>query len=90
MGANMEFFLAHMMLPIAGYVPDIDTLQSVATRIIIGIGETTPKEQLAYRAVVTLAQRLRTNAVLFPGDHGGVHAEPVRFAETVHKALGAS
>jgi hypothetical protein len=42
---------------------------------------------LAYRAAVALAERLGTDAVTFPGDHGGFGSHPAEFAKTLHKAL---
>ena len=39
MSANGEFFFEHEMMPIGGYVPDIDALKASPTRIHIGVGK---------------------------------------------------
>jgi pimeloyl-ACP methyl ester carboxylesterase len=85
-GGNLEFFLAHGVRPISGYVPDVAALRAGPARIVVGIGETSGG-QLAHRAAVALAERLGTPPVTFPGDHGGFGSRPSEFAETLHQVL---
>lgn len=86
MMANFEFFLAHVMREISGYVPDIDTLKGVSTRIVVGGGEESG-EQGAYRAAVALVGRLGTEVAYFPGAHGGFGSHPEEFATRLHAVL---
>jgi pimeloyl-ACP methyl ester carboxylesterase len=84
---NLEFFLAHGVRPISGYVPDVAALSGGATNVVIGVGATTPRHQIAYRAATALAERLGSAPVVFPGDHGGFAGHPSEFAETLRKVL---
>ncbi len=86
MGPNMAFFVAHRLLSIAGYVPDVTTLRSVSPRIVVAVGETS-QGQLAHRATLALAERLGTKPVNFPGDHGGFGSHPAAFAEQLDSVL---
>jgi len=85
---NMDFFFAHGRQAIVDYVPDVATLKAGAPRIVIGVGETT-KGQIAHRAAVALAERLGTDPVVFPGDHGGYGSHAAAFAERLDQALKA-
>lgn len=86
MQRNSEFFLAHMFRAIAGYVPDIARLQAASTRIVVAVGDAS-RGQVAHQAGVALAERLGTDVVVFPGDHGGYSTHPDAFAEQLHKVL---
>lgn len=87
-GGNMEFFLAHGIEPISGYIPDVDTLRKGAARLVIGIGETSAG-QLAYRTAVALAERVGSKPASFPGGHAGYVDYPAQFAERLHQVLSA-
>jgi pimeloyl-ACP methyl ester carboxylesterase len=52
------------------YRPDFEALRRASTRIVIAAGEES-EGILASRAAYVIAERLGTNVVLFPGDHGG-------------------
>ena len=52
------------------YEPDFDALSAASTRIVVAAGEDSDGE-MAERGAVAVAQRLGTEAVRFPGDHGG-------------------
>jgi pimeloyl-ACP methyl ester carboxylesterase len=52
------------------YEPDFDALRAAPTRIVIAVG-TESEGQLAFRGGVAAAERLGTQAIRFPGDHGG-------------------
>jgi pimeloyl-ACP methyl ester carboxylesterase len=86
---NLEYFLAHGIRPLSGYVPDVAALRAGSPRIVVGVGQTTPRPQLAYRGAVALAEQLGTAPVAFPGDHGGFGSRPAEFAATLHEVLAA-
>jgi pimeloyl-ACP methyl ester carboxylesterase len=83
---NFEYFLAHALVPLSLYRPDVDTLHANKTRIVVGVGAETTG-QTANRTGVALAKKLGTNPVVFPGDHNGYgpHAEP--FGEILNRLL---
>jgi pimeloyl-ACP methyl ester carboxylesterase len=83
---NLEFFLAHGVRPLTGYVPDVAALCAGSARIVVAVGETS-QGQLAHRAAVALAERLGSPPVTFPGDHGAMVSRPREFAETLHQVL---
>jgi pimeloyl-ACP methyl ester carboxylesterase len=84
---NVEFFLAHGVRPITGYVPDVAALRAGAPRIVVGVGEASGRHQLAYRAALALAERLGSPPVAFPGDHSGFASRPGEFAKALHEVL---
>jgi pimeloyl-ACP methyl ester carboxylesterase len=88
MMGNMDFFFGHGRKAIVDYVPDIATLKTGPTRIVIGVGETT-KGQTAHRAALALAERLGTEPVVFPGDHGGYGSHPDAFAKRLEQVFRA-
>ena len=59
MQRNLEFFLAHYLLTVTGYQPDVAALLAGSTRIVAAVGETSIG-QVAYRGGVELAGRLGT------------------------------
>jgi pimeloyl-ACP methyl ester carboxylesterase len=86
MGANFELFIAHEILPIGGYVPDIEALKIASTRVVSVAGETSG-EQAACRAAKALAERLGVDVTYMPGSHGGWGSDPQVFADRVHEIL---
>jgi pimeloyl-ACP methyl ester carboxylesterase len=52
------------------YEPDFDALRAAPTRIVIAVGSES-EGQLAFRGGVAAAERLGTDPVHFPSDHGG-------------------
>ena len=86
-GGNLEYFLAHGIRQIGSYIPDVAALCDGPVRVVVGVGATTPRHQLAYRGALALAERLGTSPVTFPGDHGGFGSRPREFAETLHEIL---
>jgi pimeloyl-ACP methyl ester carboxylesterase len=83
---NLEYFLAHGVRPLSGYVPDVAALRAGSARVVVGVGETSAG-QLAYRTAVALAARLGPPPVTFPGGHGGFGSHPGEFAEILHRVL---
>jgi pimeloyl-ACP methyl ester carboxylesterase len=86
MQQNLDFFLAHYLLPITGYQPDIATLQGASSRVVVGVGEESGG-QLAHETALALAERLGTPAVVFPGDHSGMVTRPQAFAEKLREVI---
>jgi len=86
MMGNFELFVAHEIRPIGHYVPDIDALKSVSTRVVSAAGETS-QEQAACRAAKALAERLGEGVAYLPGAHGGWGSDPQDFADRLDGLL---
>jgi hypothetical protein len=76
------------MVYVTGFEPDFDALRAISTRIVIGAaaaGEGT----FPYRAALAVAERLGTDAVIFPSHHGGFtqQGDPDAFATTLRRVL---
>ncbi|GAA3827716.1 alpha/beta hydrolase [Sphaerisporangium flaviroseum] len=82
---NQEFLVAHEMLPFTRYRPDLAALRANLPQLVLGVGRYRAK--IATRIVLTLADRLGTEATPFPGDHTGYMWRPGEFAEKLHAAL---
>ncbi|MCD7059289.1 alpha/beta fold hydrolase [Pelagibacterium xiamenense] len=86
---NFEYWLAHGMLPLSLYRPDVETLKTSEVPVIVGIGaqsEGMPISEMS-RA---LASALDVAPVTFPGDHTGFEQDPQTFAQTLHQSLSAN
>src|SRR6266849_2011637 len=79
MTRNMDFWLGHYFLAISAYEPDFDTLKAGSSRIVPGVGEES-RGELANEGGLNLAKRLGTEAVVFPGAHGGFESHAAEFA----------
>ena len=88
MEQNLDFFFAHYLLPVTSYMPDIAALQGASTRVLVGVGEDSVGQE-TYDTSVALAERLGTEAVVFPGDHIGMATLPEEFAEKLDDVLQA-
>jgi hypothetical protein len=86
---NMEFFIGYEVPGFAAYVPDTTALRASSSRVVAAVGEASEGEP-PYRAAVAVAERLGTQAVVFPGDHGGFGAQPEAFAAKLHQVLSSS
>lgn len=84
---NFEYWLAHGLMPLSLYCPDVEALRSGQPRVVVGIGEQSVGQPI-YDMGAALAQKLETHPVLFPGDHMGFGPHADSFAETLHRALG--
>jgi pimeloyl-ACP methyl ester carboxylesterase len=80
-----EFFFAHELPQYDGWLPDFDALRPVQT--VIGGGDASGT-QPARRAADALAERVGTEVVEFPGDHGGLMTQPDAFAARLAEVLG--
>ncbi len=83
---NYEYWLAHGMLPLSTYRPDVDTLRSGQPRIVVAIGEQSAGE-LVDQTSSALARHLEVEPVTFPGDHMAFGTEAGPFAERLAQAL---
>ena len=86
MEQNLDFFFAHYLLPVTGYKPDITTLQGASTRVLVGVGEASVGQE-TYDTALALAERLGTEAVVFPGDHIGMATHPEAFAQKLDEVF---
>jgi pimeloyl-ACP methyl ester carboxylesterase len=86
MQRNMDFWLGHSFRAIAEYEPDFDALKSGSTRIVSGVGDES-RGELAHEGGLGLAERLGTEAVLFPGAHGGFDSDAAEFAARLREVF---
>jgi hypothetical protein len=83
---NFEYWLAHGMIALSSYVPDVDALRASTPRIVVAIGEQSVGQPI-HEMSLGLAGRLARDPVMFPGDHMGFEAMAEPFAEALHRAL---
>ena len=69
-GSRDDLMLGSNIVTITHYQPDIERLRASDTRIVIGVGATSNGE-LAQRGALALAALLGSDAIAFPGGHGG-------------------
>jgi pimeloyl-ACP methyl ester carboxylesterase len=86
--ANMENFFTFQIRGAAEYLPDLETLSRIDSRIVIGVGAAS-RGQAPHQAALEVAGRLGLDIVEFPGDHQGFTAQPGEFAATVDRVLAA-
>jgi pimeloyl-ACP methyl ester carboxylesterase len=86
MQRNMEFWLGHSFMAIADYQPDFDALKGGRVRIVPGVGDES-RGELAHEGGLRLAERLGTQAVVFPGAHGGFESHAPEFAVKLREVL---
>jgi pimeloyl-ACP methyl ester carboxylesterase len=86
---NMEFFIGFEVPSFNDYRPDLAALRSSSVRIVAAMGDASGGEP-PNRAAIALAERLGTQPVAFPGDHGGFGAQPEAFAAKLREVLSSS
>ena len=86
MGQNFVFFIGYEVPPFARYTPDVAALRASPVRVTMAVGEASRGEP-PYRAAFAVAERLGTEPVVFPGDHGGFGSEAVAFAAELREVL---
>jgi pimeloyl-ACP methyl ester carboxylesterase len=79
MKRNMDFWLGHYFMAVAAYEPDFGALKAGPFRIVPGVGAES-RGELANEGGLALAKRLGTEAVVFPGAHGGFESHAPEFA----------
>jgi pimeloyl-ACP methyl ester carboxylesterase len=92
-GARDDVLLGQNLVTCTHYDPDFDALRAASTRIVVAAGAESEGE-LAHRAAVAVAERLGTQAVVFPSHHGGFlggefgqQGDPDAFAATLRRVL---
>ena len=88
MQQNLDTLFAQYLLPITTYVPDVAALQAGSSRVVVGVGEASAGD-FAHDAAVALAGRLGTEAMTFPGGHGGYTSHPAAFAAQLREVFQA-
>ena len=69
-GSRTDPMLGSNMITCTHYEPDFDALQAASTRIVIAAGAESDGE-MAHRGAIAVAERLGTEPVIFPSNHGG-------------------
>jgi len=69
-GNRSDPLLGQNIVSCTAYEPDIAALMAAPTQIVLAAGSES-RDQMAYRGAVAVAERLGTDLVNFPGDHGG-------------------
>jgi pimeloyl-ACP methyl ester carboxylesterase len=69
-GSRTDSMLAHTIITITHYEPDFDALRAASTRIVLAAGVGSEGE-MANRGAYAVAERIGTEVVVFPSDHGG-------------------
>lgn len=88
MKRNMDFWLGHYFLAISDYEPDFSALKAGSSRIVPAVGEDS-RGELANEGGLALATRLGTEAVVFPGAHGGFESHAPEFATKLREVLAS-
>jgi pimeloyl-ACP methyl ester carboxylesterase len=94
-GRRTDLMLAHNVVHLTSYEPDVEAIKRAPTRLVIAVGEKSDGE-LAHRGGEAAAARLGVAPVTFPGDHGGFlggeygqTGEPDAFASKLREVLSA-
>ena len=69
-GSRTDMMLSQTMITASHYEPDFEALGRASTRIVLAAGEESTGE-MASRSAFAVAERLGTEAVLFPSGHAG-------------------
>jgi hypothetical protein len=95
-GSRTDPMLGQAMLIFPSYEPDFDALRRTTCRIVLAAGEESTGE-MANRGAFAVADRLGTEVVIFPSDHGGFlggeygqTGKPDEFAAKLREVLAAS
>lgn len=83
---NFEHFLAHGLMPLSLYEPNVAALKASNVPVRVGLGKESAG-QIIYEIGLACADKLGTTPVMFPGDHigFGMHAE--EFARTLSQTI---
>jgi pimeloyl-ACP methyl ester carboxylesterase len=87
-GSRDHPLLGPHMVCTSRYEPDFGSLRDASTRIVVA-GGIESEDTFPYRAAQAVAERLRTDVVVFPSHHGGFHdqGDPEAFAATLRRVL---
>jgi pimeloyl-ACP methyl ester carboxylesterase len=87
MQRNMDFWIGGPYFSaIAAYEPDFETLRKGSCRIVSAVGDES-RGETANQGGLGLAERLGTEAVIFPGAHGGFDSHAAEFAVKLREVL---
>ena len=84
--ADERFFFAHTLRPTTFWRPDLEVLRNSATRIVVGIGDTSTG-QSCDRTSKALADALGIDRTSFTGDHVGFVQHPEVFSRQLRATL---
>jgi len=92
-GSRDDPLLGQHMTAVTHYEHDFEALRRASTRIVVAAGAESEGE-MPHRAALAVAERLGTDAVIFPSHHGGFlggefgwSGEPDAFAATLRDVL---
>jgi pimeloyl-ACP methyl ester carboxylesterase len=87
-GSRSHPLLGPHMVYVTRYEPDFESLRGASTRIVVA-GGAESEGTFPYRAALAVAERLGTEAMIFPSHHGGFgqQGDPDAFAATLRRAL---
>ena len=95
-GSRDDVMLAQNIITCTHYEPDFDALRAASTRVVLAAGEGSAGE-MANRGAHAVAERLGTEPVIFPSDHGGFlggeygqTGDPGAFAPKLRAVLAAT
>ena len=86
---NFEYWLAHGMIPLATFHPDVEALRAGGPEFVVALGEDSLGQPIA-AMTQALARSLGTEPVNVPGDHFGFEADHEGFAEALREALAGA
>lgn len=84
--SNFEYWLAHGMMPLSLYRPDVDALRAGNPRVVVAMGEESIGQPI-HGMGTALVEKLGTELTMFPGDHMGFEPHAETFAETLHQSF---
>ena len=94
-GVRTDPLLGQNMISCTHYEPDFDALRRASTRIVMAAGSQS-SGTMACRGAIAVAERLGTEPVSFPSDHGGFlggeygqRGDPDGFAAKLRQVLAA-
>jgi pimeloyl-ACP methyl ester carboxylesterase len=87
-GSRDHPLLGPHMVYVSRYEPDFDSLRAASTRIVVA-GGAESDATFPCRAALAVAERLGTEAVIFPSHHGGFgqQGDPDAFAANLRRVL---
>jgi pimeloyl-ACP methyl ester carboxylesterase len=95
-GTRTDVMLGQNIIGTTHYEPDFDALRAASTRIVIAAGAESEGE-MANRGAHAVAERLGTEAVIFPSHHGGFlggeygwAGDPDAFAAKLREVLASN
>jgi len=83
---NFEYWLAHGMLPLSFYTPDVATLKAGSPKIVVAIGEASAGQPIEEMSLA-LTSKLGIAPTKFPGDHMGFGPQAAEFAKALHASF---